>query len=335
MVRTFIIVILCCLVFGNVDAQTEIRIQNFSDKYYAKVISKPDSSAYYIQVYEKGTNKRLIEAAAEQISDNLVDDNDQLIPNIKEMPYGDQSVLIYEDFNFDGIKDFALMNGFQSCYGGPSFDIYLFTKNTFTYSPGFSELSNTNCGMFQVDTQRKKLLTMTKSGCCWHQYSEYIVKDNVPVAVKIVEESAAGNNAPYFVEITTKELTDGTMKEKTKLYMPYEKVDTVLSFKLKKNKKTACVFSQDSVLYYALIRQDGSIEFAFPQSYADSIPPIYYNAEKKSIGFKNKDAYYEIFREGIKVKLPDQEVNIEAEPATIKGDLLLRKYHNLYPLSAR
>jgi hypothetical protein len=327
--KTFIIVIIGCLLLGNASAQTEIKIKNFSERYYAKVISKPDSSSYYIQVYEKLSNKRLIEAAAEQISDNLVDENDQLIPNVKELPYGDQSVLIYEDFNFDGIKDFALMNGFQSCYGGPSFDIYLFINNTFTYSPGFSELSNSYCGMFQVDTQRKKIMTMTKSGCCWHQYSEYIVKDNVPVAVKIVEESAAGGNAPYFVEITTKELTEGSMKEKTKLYMPYQAVDTVLSFKLKKNKKTACVFSLDSVLYYALIRQDGSIEFSFPQPDADV---IHYNAERKSIGFKNKDVYYEIFKEGIKVKLPDQEVNIEADSASIKGGFnnsLLKNYSNV------
>ncbi|GAO96405.1 hypothetical protein PSA5_26825 [Pseudomonas syringae pv. actinidiae] len=27
--------------------------------------------------------------------------------NVHELPYGEQSVLIYQDFNFDGIKDLA------------------------------------------------------------------------------------------------------------------------------------------------------------------------------------------------------------------------------------
>jgi hypothetical protein len=305
---------IACLLCGTVNAQTKIQIKDFSKKYYAQVVTKPDSSSYYIEVYEKGTNKRLIEAEAEQISDDLLE-NDQLVPNVKELPYGNQSVLIYEDFNFDGIKDFAIMNGFQSCYGGPSFDIYLGNANTFARSESFSELSNNYCGMFQVDTQRKRILTMTKSGCCWHQYSEYIVKDNAPVAVKVVEESAMGNNAPYFVEINTKEWIDGKQKEKTKLYMPYENVDTLFAFKLKKNKKTVCVFSQDSVLYYALIRADASIEFSYPDTF-------FYAPAKKTLGFRNKDVYYELYETGVRVKLADGTlVDLEGDTATIKGAL--------------
>jgi len=337
-IKTFLIVITGCLIFADAGAQTELKIKNFSEKYYAKVISRPDSPVYYISVYEKGTNKRLIRAVAEQINSDLIDDNNQLIPNVKELPYGDQSVLIYEDFNFDGIKDFAIMNGFLSCYSGPSFDIYLFTKNTFTYNASFSELSNNNCGMFQTDTQKKRLLTMTKSGCCWHQYTEYIVKNDVPVVVKTVVEDATGNRVPYFVEVTTHEMRGCNMKETVKLYMPYVDVDTVLSFKLKKNKKTVCVFSQDSVLYYTLLRQDGSIEFSWPTPYYDDktetliTDSMHYNAANKTLGFKNKDVYYEIYKEGVKVKMPGQELTLEGDPAGVKGDLngvLLKNYNNI------
>lgn len=43
--KSFFTVIIGCLMFAGAAAQTEIKIKNFSEKYYAKVISKPDSSA--------------------------------------------------------------------------------------------------------------------------------------------------------------------------------------------------------------------------------------------------------------------------------------------------
>ena len=107
---------------------------------------------------------------------------------------------------------------------------------------------------------------------------------------------------------------------------------------LKKNKKTVCVFSQDAVLYYALIRQDGSIEFSWPTPYYDDktetliADSMHYNAANKTLGFKNKDVYYEIYKEGVKVKMPGQELTLEGDPAGVKGDLnsvLLKKYNNI------
>jgi hypothetical protein len=165
--------------------------------------------------------------------------------------------------------------------------------------------------MFQVDAQKKKIMTMTKSGCCWHQFSEYIVKKNVPVAVKIVEEDATGNNSPYFVHVTTKELIGGSMKEKEQLYMPYDNVDTVYAFKLKKNNKTVCIFEQDSVLYYSLIRQDGSIEFYYPAPY--------YDDKKETFSFMNKGTHYEIYKVGVRIQMPDSTVVLEGDPSSVKG----------------
>ena len=34
--------------------------------------------------------------------------------NIKEIPYGEQSQILYEDYNFDGVPDLALMDGQNS-----------------------------------------------------------------------------------------------------------------------------------------------------------------------------------------------------------------------------
>lgn len=326
------IITVCILVFNQANAQTEIKIRDFSKKYYAKVVTIQDSSAYFIRVYDKTTNKKVIESVADQISESLLE-NDQLVPNVKELPYGDQSVLIYEDFNFDGIKDFAIMNGFQSCYGGPSFDIYLWIKDSFKYSDSFSELSNSYCGMFQVDTDKKRINTMTKSGCCWHQYAEFIVKDNKPVPVKVVEENGMSNIAPYFVEVITKEWINGKEKQKVKMFMPYQEVDTIFAFKLKKNNKMVCVFSQDSALYYSLLRQDGSIEFFYPQPYYDEktdqmvMAPIHYTPQHSTLGFQNKDVYYEVYEApgkqvGVRIKMQDSVLNLEGDPKSIKGSLL-------------
>lgn len=58
-----------------------------------------------------------------------LDENFHVKTNVIELPYREQSILIHEDFNFDGIKDLATMDGQFSCYHGASFQIYLETKN--------------------------------------------------------------------------------------------------------------------------------------------------------------------------------------------------------------
>lgn len=64
--------------------------------------------------------------------------------------------MIYEDFNFDGKNDFAIMDGRFSCYGGPSFQVYLATANGFRHSPEFTRLAQEYCGMFEVNPKDKK-----------------------------------------------------------------------------------------------------------------------------------------------------------------------------------
>lgn len=77
------------------------------------------SSAGWVEVYDRSTKKKLIHVDADELSFDLHDG--EIKANIAEIPYGEYSVLLYEDYNFDGIKDFAIMDGFNSCYGGPSF----------------------------------------------------------------------------------------------------------------------------------------------------------------------------------------------------------------------
>lgn len=48
---------------------------------------------------------------------------------------------MYEDFNFDGNKDFAIMDGQNSCYHGPSYRIYLAADKGFSFNEAFTRLA--------------------------------------------------------------------------------------------------------------------------------------------------------------------------------------------------
>ena len=164
--------ILCFIVLGwlhSAFAQVTFNIDGFSKQYYGKVYfsdTSAISSAGWVEVYDRATKKKLIHVDADELSFDLHDG--EIKANIAEIPYGEYSVLLYEDYNFDGIKDFAIMDGFNSCYGGPSFQIFLASEKDFVYNEGFTELAQNNCGMFVVDAKNKVISTMTKSGCCWH-----------------------------------------------------------------------------------------------------------------------------------------------------------------------
>ena len=56
--------------------------------------------------------------------------------------------------------------------------------------------------MFVVDAKNKVISTMTKSGCCWHQYSDYIVENNHPKLISTHTEDC--QRAPLCT-ITTEE----------------------------------------------------------------------------------------------------------------------------------
>lgn len=255
-----------CIVFTtaiNVFGQKIFNVQDFSNDYYGKVYIENPTEVFskgWVEIYQKGSNKKLIKV----ISDELVSDteNGKIKANVKELPYGEQSVIIYEDFNFDGIKDFAIMDGQNSCYHGPSFRIYLATKNKsrFLFNKDFTRLAQEYCGMFDIDPQEKKIHTMVKSTCCWHQYSDFIVQNNKPKAVKIVEENYEGS----FVYFDIQTLKNGKMiKTQEKSLANPEDLDVLFSFKLQ-NKKEVFLLNVNDELSYNIVNEKGLIELSLP-----------------------------------------------------------------------
>lgn len=325
-----------------------VRISDFSDVYRAEIdLNDPNREAkeddydgippYIIRVSEKNSGKVLIEMESYNFPDYLINEAGEAVANIIEIPYGSQSVLIYDDFNFDKIKDIALMNGYLSCYGGPSFDIFLAKGKEFVYSDGFSRLSNDYCGFFTTDSETKTIQTMTKSGCCWHQFSEFKVVNNEPEPIRIVERSLLGNQG--FEEITERTYKNGKEKITTKQYMFHEDYgkDIIFTFQLEKNEKDVVIYQHGDRLNYALLRKDGEVEFFYPDfTYDESGKALdvnfIYKQSKNELSFKTKDAQYEIYETektvGVIVKTKGKTYNLKGIKSTALGSMKL--YENSY-----
>lgn len=156
-------------------------IDNFSDNYYGKVQAENEELVFrkgWIAIYDKKNDEELIKLYSNELAFDLHDG--KVKANILSIPYGEQSLIQYQDFNFDGINDFAIMDGQFGCYHTPSFRVYLASEGSFLFNEDFTQLAQANCGMFDVDPSKKTISTMTKSGCCWHQYSVYKVENNIP-----------------------------------------------------------------------------------------------------------------------------------------------------------
>ena len=133
--------------------------------------------------------------------------------------YGEQSALIFADFNFDGSEDVAIRNGNYGAYGGPTYDVYVFhrTKNKFVLSEELSALTHENLGMFEVDPKQKRILTSNKSGCCYHIRSEYIVipKHGLSLVREFIEDATVQAGK---VKVTERMLNLGRWIEKVHYY---------------------------------------------------------------------------------------------------------------------
>ena len=334
--RVFIRAVLLLLALGaagGAAGQRLYRVQSFSPRYSAKVwVAQPGEvfSPGWVAVYDKATGKQLLRVNSEELAVEVK--QGQVQSNVHELPCGEQSVLIYEDFNFDGMKDLAIEDGQNSCYHGPSFVVYLATAQGFARNAGFTQLAQEYCGMFSVDRARHRLSTMTKSGCCWHQYSEYVVRNNRPEAVSIVEEDAM--HLPY-VRVTTQKWNGKSMVSTTKTILDLEEVSTklVYEFKLAGNGKKVLLVSDDENLSYVLLKPGGAVEFSYPPIFdgtGDEKFTLNTSETGRTLTFSNGSATYRIYetsdgtgpgKVGIEVEVDGKKTDLMGDPATRRGIL--------------
>jgi len=278
----------------NVQAQSkdDIRLVDFSDKYTGTVSVAQDEEAETnctVNLYDKNGNKIFSEPAF--LSEFDLDEGNRARTNIKELPYGEQSILIFEDFNFDGQEDIALRTGFFSCYGGPSYAVYLAQGKGFVYNESFSELGQNYCGMFQVDTDKKQLHTMTKSGCCWHEFATYEVYNDTVVPVEVIEEQYSG----MFVDYKVSKRENGKMKDS--FYQVFDTGDKTPEFMLnfENGKKMYLTTGMNDDLYYVFTDKDQKVELAYNDA-------IVYHRKNNTFSFTNRKTTYIVSENEILIK---------------------------------
>lgn len=280
--------------------QNTFDVQDFSKDYYGKLYLDNPTEVFskgWTAIYQKKTNKLLLKVESDKLVSDF-DEENRIKTNILELPYGEQSVIIYEDLNFDKMKDFAIMDGQNSCYGGPSFKVFLGTKNKnkFIFSKSFTRLAQENCGMFKVVPEKKQITTMTKSTCCWHQYSTYIIQNNKPKAIEIieVESGVAPYNLLYIQRWNGRKMIHS--RERMFYDNEFEKSKIHFSFQTE-NKRRVHLYEKNGSLNYAFINEKDYLELALPEHTDDSktqfvIKPTNNRIE---VSFKNYEFEYVIY----------------------------------------
>ncbi|MFT4021422.1 MAG: hypothetical protein QM666_07895 [Acinetobacter sp.] len=169
-----------------------------------------------ITLFKKGNKQIFQQFHSDELTMYL---NKQYQPSVNVVQlYGEQSPLIFEDFNFDGTEDLAILIGNYGAYGGPVYDVYVFNKTSkkFVFSSELSNLTEENLGMFYVDAKRKRIITFNKSGCCYHISSEYSVvpRKGLRLVREFIEDAQGGE----VVLVKDRNLIKGKWVEKVKKY---------------------------------------------------------------------------------------------------------------------
>ncbi|GAA5085179.1 hypothetical protein GCM10023210_05740 [Chryseobacterium ginsengisoli] len=205
----------------TVFAQNQFELKDASKNYDVKInVENCDKEECKgkatIELFNKKTFKKFQTLTSDDLNFYL-NENQKPTANIIQL-YDEQSPLIFDDFNFDGTEDIAIRNGNESSYGGPSYDVYVFniTRKQFVPSEELTALAHDNLGMFNTDSERKRLITYSKSGCCWHITTEYsVLPQRGLFKVYELEEDAMGGEK---VVVTKREFIDDKWIQNVKTY---------------------------------------------------------------------------------------------------------------------
>lgn len=311
-IKSAVLLALLAVGAGFAVGQRTFDVDDFSDRYRAKVFLANPSEVFspgWIAIYDKRTKRQIIKVSSDELTTNLHDG--KIVSNIQELPYGEQSLILFEDYNFDGLKDLALMDGQNSCYHGPSYKVYLATRTGFTPSPAFTRLAQEYCGMFNVDAKERRIRTMTKSGCCWHQYSDFVVENNRPVAVRILEEGMGTNGLTW--DYTEQLRVNGKMQTRKYSLFDEEDLEGTILFTLEfTNKKKMWLIDQRGLLHYLFTDKDSKVELAFSDAFS-------FSKQDNALRFTNAGTVYEVTPTGIMVDPAGKRFDMDATSGTRTG----------------
>ncbi|WIH04749.1 hypothetical protein KHF85_18615 [Xanthomonas translucens pv. graminis] len=279
------------------------EVQDFSDRYRATLEIEDNREEFrpgIVRVFARGSAKPLIEVASPELVLDPDVEAGKAKGKVHELPYAKQSVLIYADFNFDGIKDLALMDGQNSCNHGASYKVYVGTAKGFAPSPAFTQLAQKNCGLFKVDAQARELQTMNKDGCCWHRSAVYTVHDGQPLLQRELVEDAS--SAPGLAQETRYRDQGGKRVAQTH-YLWDDRGSTamvphkiLLDFRLAPAGKRIVVFASEQngqfgKPYYAAIDAQQQVELLYPEGKGETFA---YDAARHTLSFVRGATTYRI-----------------------------------------
>ncbi|MBL0332446.1 MAG: hypothetical protein IPP08_02160 [Chlorobiota bacterium] len=210
-------------IITDAKSQQEFSINNGSENYYSKItVEKCEdgtcSGKGTISIFVKSTKSLFQILSSDDLYFSLDVSNSPSV-NVVEL-YGEQSPLIFDDFNFDGTEDLAIRNGNNSGYSGPSYDVYVYNANKkqFVFSSELTKLVTDNLGMFLVDHTNKRITTFSKSGCCWHLTTQYVVvpKKGLVKVYELIEDATNSNGKTVLV--TTSSLINGKWIKSSKKF---------------------------------------------------------------------------------------------------------------------
>ncbi|MDR2081577.1 MAG: formylglycine-generating enzyme family protein [Campylobacteraceae bacterium] len=306
---------------------------DFGD-YYAKIYLADKNSDYssgFTAIYEKKSSKKLISVDFEEL---YIANAENIAANPQKfMQY--TGIIVYDDFNFDGKKDFALLRENLDYM----YEIYLHTPQGFVHSQAFSDL--TYSGMFNIDKKNKKLSLTEKDGCCYHAYYEFDVidKNKLKHSKTFTEELIS---EPYVKYTQTIWNDNNTTLQTDWVKLDFGYSDTakqIFSFVLEKSSKKAVVFIDGSEnINYALLDKNETVEFACPAYYlheadgecgqTENAFNFQENKGKTSLEFTNKNTLYSIYQTddksyfGVIIKTKEGKTyEMKGKKGSLSGDL--------------
>lgn len=158
------------------DAFDTVRVDGFSNYYYGNIIvcgGDADFQFGFVEIRNKKTDAVIIKMRSDRM--NVYYDAGFSLNYNNENDY--QTAITYKDCNFDDNKDFLLMNGTYSCYGTPTYKVYLNNDNNYKYSKDFTYLWQNFCGL-DIDYKKKTISVWLKSGYDYNEDRVYKVVNN-------------------------------------------------------------------------------------------------------------------------------------------------------------
>ncbi|HEX8736264.1 MAG TPA: hypothetical protein VF721_13130 [Pyrinomonadaceae bacterium] len=213
------------LLSAAASAQVKFEKGNASKNYSARMeVERCEedtcSGKLKIELFKKSAAKPF---QVINIEDTEFDMEEAKLNNAKRR-YDYQSIIFFEDYNFDGIEDLSIRDGNNGAYSGPSYQIYLYSpqRGKFVHSEAFTRLAQSEyLGMFEVDKKKRVVRVASKGGCCMHRTEEFrVVKNRLVKVFEIYEEvefrEAKGNR----LRIETSRLVKGRRQTRVR----YEKI---------------------------------------------------------------------------------------------------------------